>query len=256
MTGAITHDYFDVAQMVLWGFWIFFAGLIIHIRREDKREGFPLVSDLPGRVPLEEGAFLPKPKTFNLHGGATVLAPRPEAPEAEPHAAPIARFPGAPLEPIGDAMLAGVGPGSWCNRADVPERLWETGAAKIVPLRVDHEYTVPAEDPDPRGMKVVGADNLEAGVCVDVWVDRSETILRYAEVRLASGKAVLVPMTFLTIGGKPAVIKVRSILSTQFESVPTLSNPEQITKLEEDKVCAYYGGGTLYATPERSESLI
>ena len=256
MTGAITHDYFDVAQMVLWGFWIFFAGLILYIRKEDKREGFPLVSDLPGRVPLEEGAFLPKAKTFTLHGGATVLAPRREAPEAEPHAAPIAKFPGAPLEPTGDAMLAGVGPGSWCNRADVPELMFETGAPKIVPLRVDHEFSVPAEDPDPRGMTVVGADDLAAGTCVDVWVDRSETILRYAEVKLTSGKVVMVPMTFLTIGGKPKVIKVRSILSTQFDGVPTLASPEQITKLEEDKVCAYYGGGTLYATPERSEPLL
>jgi photosynthetic reaction center H subunit len=256
MTGAITHDYFDVAQMALYGFWIFFAALILYIRREDKREGFPLVSDLPGRVPLEEGAFMPKPKTFHLHSGATVLAPRPEAPEAEPHATPIAKFPGAPLEPTGDAMLAGVGPGAWCNREDVPELLWETGAAKIVPLRADHEFSIPAEDPDPRGLPVVGADGLEAGICVDAWVDRSETILRYLEIKLASGRVVMVPMTFITIGGKPRRIRVKSILSTQFEHVPTLANPEQITKLEEDKVCAYYGGGTLYATPERSEPLL
>jgi photosynthetic reaction center H subunit len=256
MTGAITHDYFDVAQLTLWGFWIFFAALILYIRKEDKREGFPLVSDLPGRVALEEGAFMPKPKTFLTHAGETILAPRFEAPEAEPKATPIAKFPGAPLEPDGDPMLAGVGPGSWANRQDVPELLWETGHAKIVPLRADHEFSIPSEDPDPRGLPVVGADKLEAGICVDAWVDRSETILRYLEIKLTSGKVVLVPMTFVTIGGKPRQIRVKSILSTQFENVPTLAQGEQITKLEEDKVCAYYGGGTLYATPERSESLI
>jgi photosynthetic reaction center H subunit len=29
-----------------------------------------------------------------------------------------------------------------------------------------------------------------------------------------------------------------------------------VTKLEEEKITAYYGAGTLYATPERSEPLI
>jgi photosynthetic reaction center H subunit len=38
--------------------------------------------------------------------------------------------------------------------------------------------------------------------------------------------------------------------------VPTLKNPNQITKLEEEKVSAYYGGGTLYADPVRGEPLI
>ena len=33
------------AQVVLYAFWIFFAGLILYLRREDKREGYPLESD-------------------------------------------------------------------------------------------------------------------------------------------------------------------------------------------------------------------
>ena len=32
--GAIT-DYIDVAQVVLYVFWAFFAGLIVYLRRED-----------------------------------------------------------------------------------------------------------------------------------------------------------------------------------------------------------------------------
>ena len=43
-TGAITQ-YIDVAQIVLYVFWFFFAGLIWYLRREDKREGYPLESD-------------------------------------------------------------------------------------------------------------------------------------------------------------------------------------------------------------------
>lgn len=35
----------DFAQIVLYAFWIFFAGLIWYLRREDKREGYPLMSD-------------------------------------------------------------------------------------------------------------------------------------------------------------------------------------------------------------------
>lgn len=254
-TGAIT-SYIDVAQLALYGFWIFFAGLILHIRREDKREGFPLVSDLPGRVPLEEGAFMPQPKHFVMQDGSVILAPRTEVPEAEPYASPTAAFPGAPIEPLGEPMLAGVGPGSWANRADVPERMWETGAPKIVPLRVDHEFTLAEQDPDPRGLPVTGADGLVAGMCIDAWVDRSETIIRYLEIQLDEAHVVLVPMTFVTIGGNPRRIRVKSILASQFIDVPTLASPEQITKLEEDKISAYYGGGTLYATAARSEPLL
>ena len=39
--------YFDFAQIALYGFWIFFAGLVWYLRREDKREGYPLAVDGP-----------------------------------------------------------------------------------------------------------------------------------------------------------------------------------------------------------------
>ena len=37
-------NYFDGATIALYAFWLFFAGLIIYLRREDKREGYPLQS--------------------------------------------------------------------------------------------------------------------------------------------------------------------------------------------------------------------
>jgi photosynthetic reaction center H subunit len=49
---------------------------------------------------------------------------------------------------------------------------------------------------------------------------------------------------------------VESILGNQFALVPGLKSQDQITLLEEEKIMAYYGGGTLYATPERQEPLI
>jgi photosynthetic reaction center H subunit len=62
---------------------------------------------------------------------------------------------------------------------------------------------------------------------------------------------VLVPAGFSKVDGSRSRIVVRSIMAAQFEQVPGLRNPDQITMLEEDRVSAYYGGGTLYAEPSR-----
>ncbi len=40
-------EYFDFAQVAIYGFWLFFAGLVYYLRREDKREGYPLAVDAP-----------------------------------------------------------------------------------------------------------------------------------------------------------------------------------------------------------------
>jgi photosynthetic reaction center H subunit len=48
-------------------------------------------------------------------------------------------------------------------------------------------------------------------------------------------------------------VKVNALLASQFENVPQLSKPDQITRDEEERVSAYVGAGTLYATPARSE---
>lgn len=37
--------YIDGAQIVLYVFWFFFFGLIYYLRREDKREGYPLLTE-------------------------------------------------------------------------------------------------------------------------------------------------------------------------------------------------------------------
>jgi photosynthetic reaction center H subunit len=255
-TGAITQ-HIDVAQLALYMFWLFGIGLIIMIRREDRREGWPLVSDMPGHV-FTGDAMLPAAKTFLLQDGTTVQAPRAEI-DPPSKSVPSTNTPGAPFIPVGDPMLAAVGPGSYVHRADVPELMFETGEAKIVPLRAAPGFKVAAEDKDPRGFQVVGADGLVAGTVTDLWVDRAETIFRYVELQAATKagpRNVLVPMTFVTISDAKKQVKVRAILADQFAHVPGLKNPEQITKLEEDMVCGYYGGGTLYAKPSRSEPLV
>ena len=73
-TGAIT-SHIDVAQVVLYAFWIFFAGLIIYIRREDKREGYPLESDRSGSIKVQGFPAMPEPKSYRLpHGGTRAQA--------------------------------------------------------------------------------------------------------------------------------------------------------------------------------------
>ena len=48
-------------------------------------------------------------------------------------------------------------------------------------------------------------------------------------------------------------IHIDALLASQFANVPALGNPDQITLDEEERVAAYFGGGLLYATPDRTE---
>lgn len=252
--GAIT-GYIDVAQIALYAFWIFFAGLIFYLRKEDKREGYPLVTERPGHF-LEGFPGLPAPKTFLLPHGGEVTAPRVDPPQPDFAAAPVAAWPGAPLEPVGNAMLARVGPAASALRADTPDLMHETAELRIVPLRVATDHYLDEESPDPRTMQVVGADGVVGGVVSDIWIDRAEAMIRYLEVKFVAGPSVLLPMPLVRIDTRAGLVTVRSILGRQFEDAPMLANPDQVTLREEDKIQAYYASGHLYATPDRMEPLL
>lgn len=107
-------------------------------------------------------------------------------------------------------------------------------------------------------MEVVAADGYVAATCARP-ADRSEPAIHYLEVEIPSAtghRIVLLPMRFCRIDTWNRKVKVKSILSHQFADVPAIKNPNQITKLEEDKITAYYASGHLYATPQRQEPLI
>jgi photosynthetic reaction center H subunit len=86
-------------------------------------------------------------------------------------------------------------------------------------------------------------------------VDTAEPQIRYLEIETASGLTLL-PINFVRMSRDGERVLVKSIRSDQFASVPGIASMDQITLQEEDKICAYYGGGHLYATPERAEPLI
>ena len=255
-TGAIT-SYIDVAQIALYAFWVFFAGLIYYLHQEDKREGYPLESDRSGgRIKVQGFPPVPKPKTFHLRDGRVVMAPNFRGSNQVLGGTATAGHLGAPLEPNGDPMLAAVGPGSYADRADIPDTTVD-GAARIVPLRVAASFEVSAHDRDPRGLPVVGADHAVAGRVRELWVDRAEVLFRYLEVEVpvqGGTRSVLLPVNFARIGDQR--VNVRSILAGQFAQVPGTRDPDSVTLLEEEKIMAYYGGGTLYATPDRQEPLL
>lgn len=271
MDAAIT-SYIDVAQLVLYAFWIFFFGLIFYLRREDKREGYPLESDRSqrsGRVQVIGFPPPPPPKQFQLpHGEGVREAPRVEAPRRPIEGVTSLPFHGEPLRPTGNPMREAIGPASYADREDVPDLELE-GGPKVVPMRVATEFWIPEEDPDARGMTVVGTDNRVAGTVRELWVDRAEPRILYFEVELGeaaaaasegraerTGDCVLLPIGFARVDARRRRIRVASITAEQFAHVPRPQSDEQITRREEDKVTAYFGSGHLYAYPSRQEPLV
>ena len=91
----------------------------------------------------------------------------------------------------------------------------------------------------------------------DLWVDRGESIMRYYEVDTGKdGKTVLLPVTFSVVDFKRRCVVVSALRGAQFAGVPTTRDSDKVTLLEEEKIAAYYGAGTLYAMPQRVEPLL
>jgi photosynthetic reaction center H subunit len=265
MYNAFFSGNIDVTVIILTTFILFFLGLVLFLRREDRREGYPLEDDVTGRHEGGGGLFFAAtPKTFKLaHGLEGVTKPNGARDSLDVAAKRTSRAPGSPLEPTGDPMLAGVGPGAFAQRAHKPDLMFH-GTPKLAPLRIALGFSVDTKDADPRGMKVVGADGVTGGIVTDIWVDQAEYMIRYLELAvtppeggsLAAMRHVLVPMTMAVINKSKKTVRVDAVLGSQFAGAPVLENADQITLYEEERVTAYYGAGYLYATAARSEPLI
>jgi photosynthetic reaction center H subunit len=257
MSTSLTSS-IDVAQVVLYGFWVFFFGLIYWLRLEDRREGYPLESDNPRRIGRDDQVLIPKPKVFKLPEGGEYAAPDFKRDVREFPIERTANAAGAASQPLGDPMLSGVGPASYAKRHDVPE-LTRDGRDQVVPMRVDPEVAVFA-GPDPRGWQVVGGDGKVAGTIKDIWVDRADVLVRYLEVELSQDSggtgSRLIPMPMLQLRRDSKRVEVSAILGKHFAQVPSLKNADRVTVMEEELVSAFYAGGRLYAEPRRLGPLL
>lgn len=236
---------FDLAQLSLYLFWVFFAGLIIYLQRENMREGYPLVDDDGVKAP-NDGPFgtpLGK-KTFKLpHGRGEVTVPDDREETRELAMERTMASDGYPFAPTGDALADGLGPAAWAERQDWPE-VDGHGHVKIVPMRTAEGFAH-AAGRDPRGMPAIGRDGQSGGTISDLWVDKPEQEIRYLEIELTGGGKRLVPMTMAQVTGRGVVIN--SLPSSYFARVPQTKSDSQVTLLEEEKIMAFYAGGRMYA---------
>ena len=257
MVGMEFFGNFDLASAAIWLFWIFFAGLVFYLQTENMREGYPLEDD-DGNVAPNQGPFpLPKDKSFVLRDGRGELTVPSGARGDRDNLAleRTATSAGSPYVPTGDPMVDGVGPASWAPRRDIPELDFH-GHAKIKPMSMLEEFRVSAGR-DPRGKVVVAGDGEVVGRVIDMWVDVPENMVRFLTIDLnpeGSGKTRLAPINMVRI--KSDRVIVRSLYGNNFEGIPTIKSDDQITLLEEEKIMAWYAGGTMYAVPKREEPVI
>jgi photosynthetic reaction center H subunit len=248
MLGTNFFGHFDLASLAIWLFWGFFALLVYYLQTENMREGYPLETE-DGKAAPNQGPFpLPKAKTFLLpHGRGEVTVPNGAREARELALTRTAVSDGFPHAPTGDPMTDGVGPAAWAPRRDIPE-LDGHGHNKIVPMAQAKGFAV-AAGRDPRGLPVQAGDLEVVGRISDMWVDAPEQLVRYLEIDLNSGSKRLVPMPMVKIW--PDRVRINSLSSDLFDAVPGTKSLTEITLLEEDKIGAYYAGGTLYAAAKR-----
>lgn len=249
----------DYAELALWAFFLFFIGLVIYLRREDHREGYPMEDDPTGKV-SSLSLFARADKRFILpFGHGIVYKPGPRGfEEPRPNTARMSPYSGSPIIPTGNPLIDGVGPAAFAERARVPDITFE-GHPKIVPIGKSHGFRIARGDPNPVGMPVFGCDKIMAGVVTDVWVDQSDRLIRYLEVRLtgeSGGRTVLAPMFMSRINKGQGVVVVNAIRADQFADAPGIESDSVITMYEEERVQGYFGGGYLYAKTSRLEPLL
>jgi len=259
----------DVAEIAFLLFFAFFIALVFYLNKESRREGYPLEDEVTGKVENDGRLFDGAKKSFPLpHGRGTYVPEDVARDDVNVPAVQAFRSSGAPWVPTGDPMKDGMGPAAFANRAKYPDLTFD-GRPRIVPIADSHEMIVSPNDPQLIGWPVIAADKQEVGKVSDIWVDQSEHIIRYLEVETTSGKKVLAPMFVAVVHGnsllgallpivsdEPKYVEIDAITAAQFDNVPMLETPGIITRYEEDRVQAYFGGGYMYATPERSEAWI
>ncbi|WP_435418722.1 photosynthetic reaction center subunit H [Parerythrobacter aurantius] len=247
---------YDLAAIAMVLFAAFFLVLLFYLRREDRREGYPLEDEVTGRVDTPGGILhSDDTKTFLMpYGRGTVTTPTKGREKVDVAGKRTFRSAGAPYYPTGNPLEDGLGPAAWADRAKHTDLDGE-GRNRIVPIALAAGVTVHRRDADPRGMTVIGADGAKAGTVTDLWVDRAEHQVRYLEVDTGARK-VLAPMGMAKVRGKAGTVVIDAINAGQFAAAPVPEAADAITLYEEERIVAYFGGGYLYANRARQEPLI
>lgn len=242
----------DVAEIALVTFTLFFIALIFWLRREDRREGYPMEDELTGAIESAGGVLHScGPKAFVLPFDRGVATTPTKGREPVEIAAKRAEnFSGSGLVPTGNPLTDGIGPAAYAQRAAWPDQDAH-GRPRIVPLAIEPNIAVAREDADPRGMPVIAADGAVAGTVSDLWVDRADHLVRYLDIATEGGGRALAPMAMakVTRGG----IVLDAINAADFAGAPLPAAADQITRLEEERIVGYFGGGYLYANAGRQE---
>ena len=82
----------------------------------------------------------------------------------------------------------------------------------------------------------------------DMWVDEAEQMVRYLEVELEKDYGTgtrLMPINMSKI--KDKWVDVNSLSKDHFDGIPKVAGKAQVTLLEEEKIMAWFAGGTLYS---------
>ena len=245
--GNIT-ELIDLPDAAFWTFFVLFVLLCIWLRREDKREGYPMRAS-----PFTDEQLLgfptpPPPHTYLLNEGGTLQAPHLYE-QAPTHAVPLHGHDGTPFSPVGNPLLAGIGPGAWVKRRMGPD-LTETGEEIYQPMRVMSGWAIAPGETDPIGMAVFDRRFRPIGRVVDVWIDRGSNVIRMFEVLpppdLAVGP-VLVPIYHTVIKERAREVRVTALHAHQLADIPRPARPTSITAQEHEQLNAYFAAGRFYA---------
>ncbi|QYU68269.1 photosynthetic reaction center subunit H [Leptolyngbya sp. 15MV] len=228
----------DVAELAFYAFVLFFICLVFWLRREDRREGYPLEDELTGAIESTGGAMhTASTKSFALpFDRGTVTAPTKGREPVNIAARRRENFGGAPYDPPGNPLTDGFGPAAFAERARWPDQDAH-GLPRIVPIGAADGIVVAPASTDPRGLPVYGADGLKAGTVADLWVDRAEHMIRYLEIDTGAGRA-LAPMAMALV--RRDHVSIDAINAADFAGAPVPATPGQITRYEEERVVAYH----------------
>ena len=161
-------------------------------------------------------------------------------------------------------MIDGIGPASLGGCvSDEPELRWQMATPRSSRCRILDDFVCHQCRPQtPVGLPVVAGDMTvrSSARISDLWVDVPEQLVRY--LRDTNWKAKAAPAwprcSMVRVKSDRKVAGACRSMAKHFENMcrATAVGPFRSRKLEEEKICAYYGGGYLYAAQSRQDPQI